>query len=185
MRKKLHKKMLFIEGTSDTSNGVLSQGFNKLLKQKLEGNMPKINMADGKNHAITKFKNNKISEKGYLLIDLDNVEESKDLEITNNSLSSYRAFTFFMIQEMESWFLSQPAILDKYYNMDLSSKIPKKHAKEIPNPAEFLEDLTKSSTKGKYHKVNHGTALLELLDATKLASDFKDFGDLVQKLSED
>lgn len=177
--------MLFIEGTSDKSNGVLSQGFYKLLKQKLEGKMPKINMSDGKSQAIKKFKNNKISEKGYLLIDLDNGEESKDSEITNSSLSSYREFTFFMIQEMESWFLSQPGILDKYYNIDISSKIPKKHAKEIPSPAEFLEELTKNSKKGKYHKVNHGTALLELLDATKLTSDFKDFENLIKKLSED
>ena len=183
-RKKQHNKMLFIEGTSDTSNGVLSQGFYKLLKKKLEGKMPKINMADGKNQAIKKFKNNKVSKKGYLLIDLDTVEQNKESEITNNSLTTYKEYSFFMIQEMESWFLSQPTILDHFYGKRISNSIPSKHAKDIPDPATFLERITKDTQKGKYHKVNHGTALLELLDATKLTADFDDFADLVKKISE-
>jgi len=187
MPRKKHNKMLFIEGSSDKSNGVLSQGFYKLLKNKLEGKMPKINMADGKSQAIKKFKNNKVSKKGYLLIDLDTLEKDKDAEIANNSLSSHKDYCFFMIQEMESWFLSQPTILEQYYGRNISAKIPKKHAKDIERPAETLKKLIEQFSEGKktYHKVKDGTALLELLDATKLASDFNDFASLIDKLLED
>lgn len=50
------RKILFIEGSADRSNGALSQGFHKLLKKKLAGNMPRIIMGNGKYQTINKFK---------------------------------------------------------------------------------------------------------------------------------
>jgi len=43
--------------------------------------------------------------------------------------------------------------------------------------------LTKNTKKGTYHKVNHGTQLLELLDANQLENRFSEFKDLIEKLS--
>jgi len=56
------KKVLIIEGTKDESNGILRQGFNKLLSQKLKGSMPRIIMGEGKTQAIKKFKNYRITK---------------------------------------------------------------------------------------------------------------------------
>lgn len=84
---------------------------------------------------------------------------------------------------MEAWFISQPDILDKFYNNDLSGKIPRKPASTFEHPDEKLEDWTKGSRKGEYHKVKHGTILLEMLDADQLMEDFPDFKRLVNTLA--
>ena len=91
---------------------------------------------------------------------------------------------FYMIQEMEAWFLSQPTILDKFYKTNISTKIPQKSPKEIKEPDKLLVRLTKKTTKGPYHKVNHGTQLLELLNAEQLEQDFSEFADLIAKLAD-
>jgi hypothetical protein len=87
-----------------------------------------------------------------------------------------------MIQEMESWFLSQPDILVNFYGCDVTRKIPQKDAKEIQNPAEFLKEITKHTKKGKYHKVKHGVELLKKLNANKLEEYFVDFASLIENL---
>lgn len=51
----MSKKVLFIEGTSDRSNGVLRQGFHKLIRQLLAGNMPKIIMGNSKTYRFPKI----------------------------------------------------------------------------------------------------------------------------------
>jgi hypothetical protein len=88
---------------------------------------------------------------------------------------------------MESWFLSQPDILDKFYGLDnnkkkVSEKISKKKAIEIPHPDEELMRITKNTQKGKYHKIKHAVELLKLLDANKLEIDFLDFKKLIERL---
>ena len=172
-------KVLIIEGASDTRNGILRQGFYKLLEQKLKGTMPRIKMGDGKKQAIDKFLNYGKDKIPNLLIDLDNEESKKDDDIKENNLANKSDFVYYMIQEMEAWFLSQPTILDKYYGAKLSKKIPKKPACEISNPSDFLNDLVYSQKKQKYHKVVHAVDLLQQLDATKLMDDFDDFKRLV------
>jgi len=88
-----------------------------------------------------------------------------------------------MIQEMEAWFISQPEIIEKYYGETL--KLPKRPAKEIVKPTEKLQEATKKTGKGKYHKVKDGTALLEMLNATRLRTYFTEFDDLVSQLLKD
>jgi Domain of unknown function (DUF4276) len=87
-----------------------------------------------------------------------------------------------MIQEMEAWFISQPTILDKFYNHSISNKLAKKPAHEFPQLDKELQRITKDTSKGTYHKIRHGAQLLKLLDADKLCSDFKDFKRLVDSL---
>ena len=74
----MKKKILIIEGTSDRSNGSLSQGFHKLFKKILGNQGIKIIMGNGKDQAIRKFKGKRLSEPTYLLIDLDKPESEKD-----------------------------------------------------------------------------------------------------------
>jgi len=181
----MKKKVLFIEGTNDRSNGTLRQGFHKLLRQELNNVMPTIIMGNGKNQAISKFKKNKLADRNYLLIDLDDLESQKEKHLLDLKLKDQENIVFFMIQEMEAWFISQPSILDKYYNSKISSRLPIKDAKQIEKPADVLQELTKNTQKGKYHKVRHGTALLESLDAKLLKESFEEFNNLLLKISND
>jgi len=183
MKDKNKTCFLFIEGTSNQSNGKLRQGFSKLLQQKLAGNMPKIIMAEGKTIAIKKFRKSSQSDKKHLLVDLDSPPSEKTKDLKKYQLESDKAVVFYMIQEMEAWFLSQPQILDEFYATKISTKIPKKNPQEIKEPDKVLMKLTKNTKKGTYHKVNHGTQLLELLDANQLENRFSEFKDLIEKLS--
>ena len=137
------KKVLFIEGTSNKSNGDLSQGFYELLKTELEGNMPRIAMTNGKMQAIKQFKNSKAAF-SFLLIDLDVSEDLKEEQIIELGLQKQEEWVFFMVQEVEAWFISQPKILDDYYRTDISSKLKGKHPKKIKKPSELLMKLTLS-----------------------------------------
>jgi hypothetical protein len=182
------KVILFIEGESNSPNGDLRQGFSKLLEQKLKGKLPKIILGDGKSKAIDKFKNNQLKGDLFLLlVDLDKSENERDSDLLENQLTSQKDNVFYMIQEMESWFLSQPKILDEFYGIDnqrkkVSEKLPKKKASDFANPDEKLMELTKNTDKGKYHKIKHGVELLKLLDATQLEKDFPDFKNLIAQM---
>ena len=177
---------MFIEGTKDDTNGNLREGFHKLLEQKLKGNMPRIKMANGVTEAnrtfINNFTNKRLYEHSFLLIDLDDSESNKNKKLVEYQLKDYSTCVFFMIQEMEGWFISQPNILDDFYNNDISQRITKKNYKEFENPAEYLQKLTKGSKRKKYHKVRHGVELLKMLNAHVLEKDSTEFGELIKQL---
>jgi len=176
-------KRVIIEGTTDTTNGSLREGFSKLLRKKLDKRMPKITMGDGKSQSIDKFIN---CDDALLLCDLDGTENQREDDIKKQGLHIVRDKVYYMIQEMEAWFISQPDILDDFYGSKISSKIPKKHAKEFENPDEKLQDWTRDITKrGKYHKVRHGSELLQKLNADQLMKEFVDFKNLIEQLMED
>ena len=100
--KRKKKVFLFIEGTSDDTNGDLRQGFENLLKKELAGKMPSIKLGDGMNQTIAKFSHTKGGK--FLLIDLDGVAETKAERLKQFDLPESK--TFFMVQAMEAWFLS-------------------------------------------------------------------------------
>ena len=174
------RKYLFIEGTKDTANGNLREGFSKLIEQRAKLKMPIISMGEGKSQTIDKFVN---SENSKLLCDLDADENQVDNDLKNYKLTDRKASVFYMIQEMESWFISQPAILDNFYGEPISAKLAKKPAAAFTEPDKELQRLTKSNKKrGEYHKVRHGAQLLKMLDANKLYNDFSDFKRLIDAL---
>ncbi len=178
-------RILFIEGTSDDSNGDLKQGFSRLLSQKLKGNMPKINMGNSTEETLRKLKYCKKDVSGFALIDLDGCEQERGKrlkDIENEYSIGDKSRIYFMIQEMEAWFLSQPEILNEFYGENISAKIPVKNAKQFNNPDEVLENLTEKTRRGKYHKVRHGVQLLKRLDANRLQEYFSDFDELVKRL---
>jgi hypothetical protein len=182
------KNILFVEGESNSPHGDLRQGLSKLLEQKLKGKMPKIILGDGKTQTIKQFKKNQLAAKmNLLLVDLDKPESARFRDLETNDLLDDAENVFYMIQEMESWFLSQPNILDDFYGKDehgkfISEKMIRKNAMDMAHPDEILEDLTKNTKGKKYHKIRHAVELLKLLDASQLEKDFPDFKRLVEKL---
>lgn len=178
------KKFLIVEGEP----GDLRQGISKLLNKKIPGNLPRICLGAGKSQTIDKFKNNELKGDLFLLlIDLDNSEDQRSQDILKNGLIDYEDKVFYMIQEMESWFLSQPDILDSFYGPDsngkrISQKLNKKPSKEISNPKDELLRVTTDSRKGKYKVIQHAVELLKLLDVDKLENEFIDFKNLIKKL---
>jgi hypothetical protein len=175
------RKYLFIEGAKETKNGNLREGFSKLLAQLIPGKMPTISMGEGKSQTIDKFKNSNDSK---LLCDLDAPEADRKKDLKYYELDKEKDSVFYMIQEMESWFISQPEILDSFYAQEISKKLKKKPASEFAEPDKELQNLTKNTRKGPYKKVNHGVQLLKKLDANRLYNDFPDFKNLIEKLKQ-
>lgn len=181
------KCVLFVEGSSNINNGNLRIGFNKLLRQAGRP-MPQIEMSDDRAGAIRKFrleveKAMPRFERVLLLIDLDGPEETREEWLATHSLLPHREQVFFMIQEMEAWFLSQPDKLHSFYRPPLPHTLPKTIPARVPHPAQELARCTKDHRpKGTYHKTGHGAQLLELLSLPKLQADFPDVARLVGAL---
>lgn len=173
--------ILLVEGTEDRSNGNLREGFSILLDKAVGNKKPRVIMGGGKSQTIDKFLN---SDNGLLLCDLDSTEDNKIADLREYRLENQADIVFYMIQEMEGWFLSQPDILDSFYSDKISDKLAKKHGKLFSEPDKELQRLTKDTRRKAYHKVNHGTQLLALLNPSKLAVDFPDFKALVDKIKE-
>lgn len=184
MRNKKNSKALFIEGERSEAIASLRQGFNKLFSQLLEGNMPKIYMGDGITITIKRFKNNKRDGISFILIDLDTDIENLESRIDKLDLSNHTDNVFWMVQEMEAWFLSQPDVIDKLYGKNTSSKLTKKKAQLFKKPSTSLMDLTKSTKRGKYNKVRDAVDFLENLNAERLKIDFPQFKKLIERLEE-
>lgn len=187
------RTLLFVEGEPNSPNGDLRMGMEHLLSKKLKGKMPKIIIGagysqGGKSQTINKFKTNKIDSKQTLvLVDLDGPESERVTDLESQNLLDRKDDVFYMVQEMESWFLSQPEMLNKYYGIDnnkknISDKLPKKPPSEIANPDKVLKKITKNTQKGEYHKIKHAVELLKRLDADKLEKDFVDFKRLIERI---
>lgn len=176
----VNTKALIIEGTTDTRNGNLRQGFHKLFARKLGSGVPQIIMGNGKQQAIKKFVYFRSPTSPNLLIDLDKEGRHKQVVLETNGLTEKTDFVYFMVQEMEAWFLSQPEILKSYYGEEL--KIPRISPQQIEKPSQILYHKTVSTIKGKYHKVKHAVDLLQMLDADILMNDFEDFKKLILSL---
>jgi len=143
--------------------------------------MPRIRMADGKSQAINKFKKPIAGDNPLLVIDSDKSSDYKNQILKDEGLEDKSELVFFMVQEMEAWFLSQPQVLDSFYSEDIGSKI-KRAPSEIPSPSDELARITKHTKKGKYHKVSHGVELLKQLNLTLLMKVFDDVDRLIQTL---
>ena len=191
MKKQKDKKVLYIEGTSDLDNGSLRKAFATLLEKELTGKMPQVIMGDGISQTVDKFMSKPLlpNERRFLLIDSDQflTEEVREAIMKsyndgkpNRIKSMEKKNTFFMVQEAESWILSQPDVL-KTVKVSTSS-LPKKNVMEITKPSEELARLYKNSKK-QYHKVTEFVKVFPQLDSKKLKEYFDEYNRLIIALS--
>lgn len=173
------KPTLIIEGAANTDRGDLRSGFVVLLRKVINNKPLRFKMGNGKASSIDNFHNITPS---LLLVDLDGAANTK-AQALNVIDRNRRTEIFFMIIEMESWFLSQPEILDKYYGIDIARKLPANAHIVVIEPDKEIQKHTKGTRRGEYHKVQHGAQLLQLLEPNKLAQDFADFQDLITKIN--
>jgi Domain of unknown function (DUF4276) len=180
--KKHRKVVLFIEGTTDETNGDLRQGFERLLAKEanLQGKMPRIVLGNGISQTIDKFINAHEDHK-FVMVDMDGNYDKREEKLKFHKVENED--TFFMVQAVEAWFLSQPLVLNAFYKKDLSDKITKKAASDFSKPDKELQRITKDTVRKEYHKVRHAVELLPLLDAKKLAQDFPDYKRLIETLT--
>jgi len=90
-----------------------------------------------------------------------------------------------MVQCMESWFLADRPTLQEYYGQGFRlNSLPGNPDVEAVSKQDVMEGLaraTEDTTKGEYHKTQHGFAILENLDPAKVracsphAREFLDF----------
>lgn len=182
------KKVVYIEGSHEMDNGDLRKAFAKLLEKELLGNMPRVIMGDGKDQTIDKFHSTPLTpgEQRFLLVDSDGPVSDKESICScfnkgkhNRKIDCTINNTFFMIQEAESWVLSQPEVL--HQNRIMTDKMPERNVKEIHKPSDVLAALYKNSGK-EYHKVRDFSRLLPKLDTSKLKKYHEEFEALVDEL---
>jgi len=88
------------------------------------------------------------------------------------SIESHQVFL--MVQTMEAWFLADREALAGFYDGGFLPKSLPGSATNIEiirkeDVEQGLKNATgKTDTKGEYHKINHGTALLALIDPVKV-----------------
>ncbi len=118
------KYVLFVEGAD-----AVRVGLGPLLDQQLRGRNPKMVACGDLNRTIKRFLD-EVSQPRFpghtplLLIDLDGPAETAAAVLAAKKLARHTAHTFWMIQEMEAWFLAQPAALDRFFKKPVSTKLP-------------------------------------------------------------
>lgn len=173
--------VIFVEGDPR-----LREGFDYLFFDYVQGRRP-FNMCKGKTDAIKKYIGDKRAEVKCLLVDLDANATEKANDVKANQLEGNIAF---MIQEMESWFLSQPEHLDLHFNLKISDYLKAKyknlHASEIGNPKSKLKGFVKEAfakgdvidanrkTRRDYDEIGDAIVLLKKLNLAKLAKEYND-----------
>ncbi len=132
-----------------------------------------------------------------LFVDLDKAPDKRGDRIAELGLNEVSEQVYFMVQEMEAWFIAQPEIFtsfadtEGYERKKPDAKIPNnsllknKHPETIEEPSAKLDTIfgqhfaiqKKAGGKLKpasYKKLKHSSLLLELLDAPKLSPIFSD-----------
>lgn len=93
-----------------------------------------------------------------------------------------------MAQVMESWFLADIQALERFYSHGFSAgRIPKrKNVEEVPKDAVMgaLDNATRKTQKGRYHKIQHGPLILESLAPEKVRARAPHCDRLFQTLME-
>lgn len=172
------KTFIYIEGSDNKENGNLRKGFSTLLSKKIPHYRFQIIMCNDKGSTIRSFKKD-IDNSKAVLIDLDKHENFRSQELNNIDMTNDSNRCFFMVQQMEAWFLSQSDVCKDYFGKAFPEY--KGNASAENNPSKTLKTMT-AFRKQPYHKVKHGSVLLEKLDLTKLEATFPDVKRLINSL---
>lgn len=181
------KCVIFVEGSRNTDNGDLRIGFGKLLRSANLPQQPRIIMGNDTAGTVRLWRlelEKPRSEFEYvlLLVDLDGPSASRAAWLATHGLTAHAARIFFMVQKMEAWFLSQPAMVHVFYQPKLAHSLPKAAPEQVPHPDRVLEHCTTGTRKGRYHKTGHGALLLAQLQLADLRTIFSDVDRLLKAL---
>jgi hypothetical protein len=185
----------------DNSNR-LRESFQKLLSRGIQDNNRIKIIADtqgGYPSTIKSFKN--ANRKSCLLIDLDAPPSEKINRINELKLQEYQEDTFFMIQTMETWILSQLQVIEECFegmkknNTDLreDDRIKGHDLLLISKPDKLLNSLMienfEQEKRGqrkplKYGKLKNSYLMIENLDINQLKADFEDVENLLLRINQ-
>lgn len=178
----------------------LRESFHRLLGQIIKPNFSFnliIEMAGGNQSAVNSFNlYSKNDNKLALLIDLDGDKKTKSEKILSLGINIlYSKNVFFMVQEFESWILSQPESIKKACDarfikrnrtISIENDINNLHNgnfEDIVKPSIKLKEILgkhyfelkrNQKVKIKYGKIKDVPFLLENLEANNLIATFED-----------
>ena len=93
-----------------------------------------------------------------------------------------------MAQVMESWFLADPAAMERFYGQHFVARQipPRKNVEEVPKAdvEAVLKSATAKTQKGEYHKIQHGPRIPESLDPERVRARAPHCERLFQALAE-
>jgi hypothetical protein len=178
---------IFFEGggSTEATQSKCREGLSKYCaKLKPESSRLRIVAAGGREQTFDKFKraarDSRIEEVSVLLVDSEGpvtantpVEHLQARDGWNFApLSNYKVFL--MVQTMEAWLLADRDALATFYDGGFQpNSLPGSEAnvesirKEDIEPG-FKKATRKTKTKGEYHKIDHGAALLAMIDPAKV-----------------
>ena len=79
-----------------------------------------------------------------------------------------------MVQSMEAWIVADPSALAKYYGQGFrTAALPKRENLEDAPKRDLkhgLQQATKDTSKGRYHKIKHASDLLKRINDSAVTS---------------
>ena len=176
---------LYVEGGGSTRKQQrdLRRAFTELIdKAGLSGRMPKVIASGSREAAYNDFRKShqRANTTALLLVDSEGPVTAKSpwLHLKNRDRwerppNSADTQCHLMVQVMESWFLADREALAEYYGSGFgSSVIPQwQDIEQVPKTdvSDKLEQATRNTGKGRYHKGRHSFELLRRIDPAKVA----------------
>ena len=177
------KYVLFVEGAD-----AVRVGLGPLLAQGVSRGVVMVKAVGDINRTIKRFLD-EIQQPLFpgttplLLIDLDGPATTAPAVLAAKNLTPHAAHTFWMVREMEAWFLAQPAVIDRVFKKPVSAHLPTTPAADISKPGDELTKATKTARAEPYHKTAHPPDLLPRLHLPALRRAFADVERLISTLS--
>lgn len=175
---------VYVEGGGDRreQQARLRRAFSEFIgKAGLVSRMPRVVLCGGRDQAYDYFRiAHKINTRTVLLlVDSEGpvTAESAWLHLKTRDrwerpLGASNDQCHLMVQLMESWFLADLAVLAEYYGSGFRvNVIPQRSdIEEVPKSdvSDKLEQATRGTSKGRYHKGRHSFELLRRIDPAKV-----------------
>lgn len=172
----------------------LRSAFASMLEKRYKGKMPTIIMGGAKSNTVHDYQKSTSNPSviKLLLIDLDAADSdaNKKGDLENHQLLDHQDCVFYMIQEMEAWFIHQPAAIDMAFPRQgtkglVSGHVPTtRPVSDIKNPKEHMHTAFRAAKRPRYKEVNDGANILTFLDIGQLCRDDAEFKKLIDRLDQ-
>lgn len=184
------KIKIYMEGGGKDKNGkaMLREGMTKFLEKATASSSGRfqVTCCGSRNEALNMFRTalerpNENPDYIFLLVDSEAFVKDADdgfkrpkqhLQTRDPSWdmqSMNEKQIHLMVQVMESWFVADPETLANFYGQNFNrNAIPKNNEVEKIEKLKIetaLVEATKNTTKGKYHKIQHGAKILALVNS--------------------